>query len=165
MADAETGGAAEGAEAGPKTPPLALSAQYVKDLSFENPEAPQSLADLNPPPQIRVDVDVEARELGGRFYEALVHVRATAERDEKTFFVAEVSYGGLCTVAEEVPSQHVRPLVMIEGPRLLFPFARAVLADAVRDGGFPPLLINPIDFAALYQQMQAKPTEGTAGSA
>ena len=95
--------------------------------------------------------------MGGRYFEALIHVRATAEREEKTFFVAEVSYGGVCAVAEGVPDEHIQPLVMIEGPRLLFPFARAVIADAVRDGGFPPLLINPIDFAALFQQMQSEP--------
>ncbi|MGZ0186963.1 MAG: protein-export chaperone SecB [Alphaproteobacteria bacterium] len=140
-----------------QTPPLTLTAQYVKDLSFENPGAPQSLGDLNPPPAIKVDVDVEAKPLGGRYFEALIHVRATAEREDKTFFVAEVSYGGVCAVAEGVPDEHIQPLVMIEGPRLLFPFARAVIADAVRDGGFPPLLINPIDFAALFQQMQSEP--------
>lgn len=172
MAEAEAGGdaaggaegGAEGADAGAKAPPLSLTAQYVKDLSFENPGAPQNLGDLNPPPAIRVDVDVEAKELGGGYYEAAVHIRATAERDEKTFFVVEVSYGGLCTVAEDVPSQHIQPLVMIEGPRLLFPFARAVIADAVRDGGFPPLLINPIDFTALYQQMHANATKENAAT-
>ena len=154
MADQDAG-AAQGDAAEGQTPPLTLTAQYVKDLSFENPDAPQSLGDVNPPPAIRVDVDVEAKPLGGRYFEAMIHVRATAERGEKTFFVAEVSYGGVCAVAEGVPDQHIQPLVMIEGPRLLFPFARAVIADAVRDGGFPPLLINPIDFAALYQQMRA----------
>ena len=140
-------------DAGGLIPPITLTAQYVKDLSFENPDAPQSLGDLNPPPAIKVDVDVEAQPLGGRYFEAMLHVRATAERDEKTFFVAEVSYGGVCAVAEEVDDEHIRPLVMIEGPRMLFPFARAVIADAVRDGGFPPLLINPIDFTMLYRQM------------
>lgn len=172
MADRDAGqpaaAAASGTEA--QTPPLTLTAQYVKDLSFENPDAPQSLGDLNPPPAIKVDVDVEAKSLGKRYFEAMIHVRATAERDDKTFFVVEVSYGGVCAVAENVPDEHVQPLVMIEGPRLLFPFARAVIADAVRDGGFPPLLINPIDFAALYQQMQAnaataKTAAGNGGDA
>ena len=155
MADQDAGQPAAAGAAQEQTPPLTLTAQYVKDLSFENPDAPQSLGDLNPPPGIKVDVDVEAKALGGRYFEAMVHVRATAERDDKTFFVVEVSYGGVCSVAEAVPETHVRPLVLIEGPRLLFPFARAVIADAVRDGGFPPLLINPIDFAALFMQMQA----------
>ncbi len=158
MADQDAGQAATGGANEPQTPPLTLTAQYVKDLSFENPGAPQSLGDLNPPPSIKVDVDVEARPLGGRYFEALIHVRASAQREEKTFFVAEVSYGGVCAVAENVPEAHIQPMVMIEGPRLLFPFARSVIADAVRDGGFPPLLINPIDFAALYQQMQASNT-------
>lgn len=154
---AEENGAAEMVE---QVPPLTLTAQYVKDLSFENPDAPQALGDLTPPPAIKVDVDVEAKPLGGQYYEAVLHVRATAERDDKTFFVVEVSYGGVCAVAENVPQEHIQPLVMIEGPRLIFPFARAVVSDAVRDGGFPPLLINPIDFAALFQQMQtAAPAE------
>lgn len=163
MAENETGQPAADAE--PQTPPLTLTAQYVKDLSFENPDAPRSLGELNPPPSIQVDVDVEAKELGAQFYEAMIHVRATATRDDKTFFVVEVSYGGVCAVGDGVPKEHVRPLVMIEGPRLLFPFARAILSDAVRDGGFPPLLINPIDFTALYRQMHenaasaAKPAE------
>jgi preprotein translocase subunit SecB len=141
--------------------PITLTVQYLKDLSFENPNAPQSLANLNPPPSIAVDVDVEVRELGGRYFEAVVHIRATASRDEDTFFVVEVSYGGVCAIAEGVAEEHVRPLVMIEGPRLLFPFARAILADAVRDGGFPPLLINPIDFNDLYQNMQQKGTDAS----
>lgn len=162
MADEQAGQAAATQQAEGQNPPLTLTAQYVKDLSFENPDAPQSLGDLNPPPSIKVDVDVEAKALGGRYYEATVHVRATAERGEKTFFVAEASYGGVCAVAEGVPDEHIQPLVMIEGPRLLFPFARAVIADAVRDGGFPPLLINPIDFAALYQQMQSANAEASA---
>jgi len=163
-AGADTTGAPGGAQAA-KAPPLALTAQYVKDLSFENPGAPQNLADLNPPPTIKVDVDVEARQLSGQFYEAVIHIRAEASRDDKTFFVVEVSYGGLCTVADDVPQQHIQPLVMIEGPRLLFPFARAVISDAVRDGGLPPLLINPIDFTALYQQMQANAKAATEGEA
>ena len=142
-----------------ETAPLTLTVQYLKDLSFENPNAPQSLTNLNPPPAISVDVDVEVRELGGQYFEAMVHVRATASRDEDVFFVAEVSYGGVCTVAEGVAKEHVRPLVMIEGPRMLFPFARSILADAVRDGGFPPLLINPIDFSDLYQKMQSSSSD------
>ncbi len=158
MADENAGQPAAGSrtQAQPQTPPLTLTAQYVKDLSFENPDAPKSLGDLNPPPAIRVDVDVEAKPLGGRYFEAMIHVRATAEREEKTFFVVEISYGGVCAVAEGVPDEHIQPLVMIEGPRLLFPFARAIISDAVRDGGFPPLLINPIDFAALFQQLKSK---------
>lgn len=159
MAENDAAAPAAGGEKASETqaPPITLTAQYVKDLSFENPDAPRSLGDLNPPPGIRVDVDVEAKELGNRYYEAVIHVRASAERDEKTFFVVEVSYGGVCAVAEHVPDNTVQPLVMIEGPRLLFPFARAVISDAVRDGGFPPLLINPIDFTALYRQLRTRP--------
>jgi len=159
MADEGAAPAAENGDETAKAPPITLTAQYVKDLSFENPDAPQSLGDLTPPPAINVDIDVEARQLGNQYYEAMIHVRAAAERDGKTFFVVEVSYGGVCNVSESVPETHVRPLVMIEGPRLLFPFVRAVISDAVRDGGFPPLLINPIDFTALFRQMQAKAAE------
>lgn len=132
-------------------PALSISVQYVKDLSFENPRAPQSFGELNPPPEINVDINVEAHGLQPRVFEVVLNIRARAARGEAVFFVVELAYAGICIVGN-VPQQHVQPIVTIEGPRLLFPFARAIIAEAVRNGGFPPLLINPIDFARLYQQ-------------
>ena len=131
--------------------PLSITLQYVKDLSFENPRAPHSFGNLTPPPEISVEINVEAHGIQKSVYELVLNIRARAARGEDVFFVVELAYAGICVVGN-VPQQHVQPLVTIEGPRLLFPFARAIIADAVRDGGFPPLLINPIDFARLYQQ-------------
>jgi preprotein translocase subunit SecB len=157
MADSDASGATQGGAQQASAqqafvPPLALNVQYVKDLSFENPGAPNSLVDLSPPPNINVDVNVETSHLQDRAFEVLLHLRASASRGETTFFVVELSYGGVCTVGAGVPDEHISPLVAIEGPRMLFPFARAVVADCVRDGGFPPLLINPIDFSQMYRQ-------------
>ena len=155
MADSINGasGAADPAQqaGGQQLPPLSITLQYVKDLSFENPRAPHSFGNLSPSPEIGVDINVEATRLQDNVFEVVLNIRARAARGEEVFFIVELAYGGVCVVGN-VPQQHVQPLVTIEGPRLLFPFARAILADAVRDGGFPPLLINPIDFARLYQQ-------------
>ena len=154
MADEnQTNGSADGAtqQQAQPVPPLSITLQYVKDLSFENPRAPQSFGELNPPPEIAVEINVEALGLQQNLFEVILHIRARAARSEDVFFVVELAYAGICVVGN-VPQQHVRPLVTIEGPRLLFPFARAIIADCIRDGGFPPLMINPIDFARLYQQ-------------
>jgi len=157
MAD-ENGEAGQGAQAqgaaagqGADAPPLAVTVQYIKDLSFENPRAPQSFGELTQAPEINVDIDVEARQLQQNVFEVTLQINAKAEREGNLFFVVELAYGAVCVVGN-VPPQHIQPLVMIEGPRLMFPFARSILADAVRDGGYPPLLINPIDFARLYQR-------------
>ncbi len=131
-------------------PSLAVSVQYVKDLSFENPGAPHTFGDLNPAPEIGVEMNVESNALQAGVYEVTLNVRARATRGDKTFFIVELAYAGIFLV-QNVPEQHVGPLVGIECPRLLFPFARAIISNAVRDGGFPPLLINPVDFARLYQ--------------
>lgn len=156
-----TRGGAAGGQGAADAPPLAITVQYVKDLSFENPRAPQSLGELGQPPEINVDIDVGARQLQQSAFEVTLQVSARAEREDKTFFVVELTYGAVCVVGN-VPQQHVQPLVMIEGPRLMFPFARGIIADAVRDGGFPPLLINPIDFARLYQQKAERAGQGSS---
>lgn len=167
MADANgeagQGAAPEGAAGGQgaEAPPLAVTVQYIKDLSFENPRAPQSFGELTQPPEINVDIDVEARQLQQNAFEVTLHISAKAQREGNTFFVVELVYGGVCVVGN-VPPQHIQPLVMIEGPRLMFPFARSILADAVRDGGYPPLLINPIDFARLYQRKAEQSRESSS---
>jgi len=162
MAESDTNGrdqddaapAAQPATTAPAGPPLTITVQYLKDLSFENPGSPHSLANLNPAPNIDIDLNVEAHKLQDRTYEVVLKIRAEAKRDGQVFFLAEVQYAGVCVVGD-VPEQHVQPLVTIEGPRLLFPFARQILADITQQGGFWPLLINPIDFARLYLENQA----------
>lgn len=139
--------------------PLAIQVQYVKDFSFENPNSPQSLSDMGNNPNITVDMNVDAKQMGERQYEVILRMSAKAEREKRTIFEVELIYGGICQIGGQVPEDQVSPLVMIEGPRMLFPFARGIIANATRDGGFPPLLLNPVNFVALYQQMAAKQKE------
>ncbi len=136
-------------------PSMSVVAQYVKDLSFENPKAPDSLRAREASPQIAIGVNVNSRQRSQTEYEIDLHLEAKAAIGEEVVFNVELTYGGLVTV-QNVPSQHLHPFVNIEGPRLLFPFARQVIADAVIRGGFPPLLIDPIDFVQLYQQYLAR---------
>ena len=142
-------------EAG-KPPPLTVGAQYVKDLSFENPRAPASLIQVNQEKlNIGVAVNVVVQNLKDNVHEVVLALRGEAKQGEEALFLAEVHYAGLFTVGD-VPKEYVAPLLYIEAPRMLFPFARAIIADNVRDGGFPPLMMQPIDFVALYQQRVAQ---------
>lgn len=139
-----------------QAPAIGINVQYIKDLSFENPRAPQSFREMDPPPTINVEVNISVDALQPpEIFEVILHLKAQAVRDDLTFFIVELAYGCVCTITG-VPTEHLRPVLTIEIPRLLFPFARNVMADATRDGGFPPLMINPIDFAGLYQQKVAE---------
>lgn len=138
-------------ETAPGTAPITVNAQYIKDFSFENPNAPQSLIPGEKAPDVDVNLNVEARKIQDSTYEVTLIVNATAKSGERTNFVVELSYAGILTLSN-IPDEHIQPVLMIEGPRMLFPFARELVANATRNGGFPPLLINPIDFAAMYQQ-------------
>jgi preprotein translocase subunit SecB len=138
------------------TPPqLFLNAQYIKDLSFENPRAPQSLVQPQAQPEVSLDVDVKARNLGPDLYEVLLTISGEAKSEGTAVFIIELTYAGVVTVKNANP-QMLSVLLLIETPRLLFPFARSIVATATRDGGFPPLLVNPIDFAELLRRQQAK---------
>ena len=152
-------GAQEGA-----VPSLVVNAQYVKDLSFENPRAPASLMTTKENPKIDVNVSVNARNLHERTFEVVLTIRADAKTGEEPAFVSELVYAGVFTVAN-VPEEALRPTLLIECPRLLFPFARRIIADVTRDGGFPPLFINPIDFVSLYRNQYALQDESPAGQA
>jgi len=143
-------------------PPLIVRAQYVKDLSFENPRAPLSLQSLKSQPAIQIAVSVGAAKIGEQDYEVVLTINAEAKEGEETAFVAELVYAGVFSVGAVAP-EHVRPLLLIEGPRLLFPFARNVLADATREGGFPPLMLQPIDFVELYRR-ELNQQSGQAGA-
>ena len=144
--------------------PLNIQAQYVKDLSFENPGAPQALAGQNQAPQIAINLDLDGKQMGERQFEVLLKINAKATIDEKPVFEVELAYGGICQIAEQVPAEQVTAVAMIEGARQLFPFARSVLANATRDGGYPPLLMNPVNFIAFYQQMVAKQQAAQQGA-
>ena len=141
-----------------QAPSLLVNAQYLKDMSFENPRAPHALTNMAEPPAVQVNVDVQADRLGETAYEVALTINAEATRDDETVFVVEVVFAGVFTVTHAGPDI-LGPILLIEAPRLLFPFARAVVAGATRDGGFPPLLVNPIDFADLYRRRQAQQAE------
>lgn len=133
---------------------LILNAQYIKDLSFENPRAPQSLIQQTTQPSVDINVDVKAQNLGPDVFEVVLTINATARSQEEPVFLVELAYGTVVTV-KNTPQEMLAPLILVETPRIVFPFARAIIASATRDGGFPPLMINPIDFAELLRRQQA----------
>jgi len=131
--------------------PLTIHGQYIKDLSFENPRAPQSLIEQKQP-QLTLNVNVSTRQFDPKTFEVTLTIEASAQTQEKEpLFVLELIYGGTVSLGE-VPQEAFGPLLLIEVPRLLFPFARAIVANATREAGFPPLNIAPVDFVALYRQ-------------
>ena len=142
-------------------PQLNVLVQYIKDFSFENPNAPRSLGPQEKSPNISIQVNVNARQLAETDFEVNLVLEGSAGEDATTLFKFELDYAGVFRI-RNVPSADMHPIVMIECPRLLFPFARQIIADAVRNGGFPPLFIDPIDFQALFRQrvaeLQAKPS-------
>ena len=141
---------------------LVIHTQYIKDFSFENPGAPQVLMESGDQPEIEINVNVTATPLNEeRLFEVVLSIRASASRDEKDIFIAELSYAAILSIAESVAENALHPIVMIEGPRMIFPFARAILSETTQAGGFMPLNIQPIDFIRVYQQgIQAQ--QGTA---
>jgi preprotein translocase subunit SecB len=150
-------------QAGAQTMPLVVNIQYVKDMSFEVPGAPQVFTQLRSQPNVNINLDVQARRLedGQNAYEVVLMVRAEATllpsqpgapaaAGQTTLFVAELAYAGVFTL-NNLPENTIEPVLLVECPRILFPFARNILADVTRDGGFPPVLLQPIDFVALWQ--------------
>ncbi|MEO1398163.1 MAG: protein-export chaperone SecB [Pseudomonadota bacterium] len=149
--EATTG--AEGANGA--APALNVLAQYIKDLSFENPNAPQSLRQREQAPEINININVNANPLSETDFEVELKLNADAGEGEGTMFNIELIYAGVFRLTN-IPQDAVPPTILIECPRLLFPFARQIIADATRSGGFPPLMIDPIDFTALFQQRVAE---------
>lgn len=136
-----------------KAPGLGILGQYVKDLSFENPHAPQSLMqqpDL--PPAVDVQINVNAKPMSDTDFEVelKVEVRAEEKKAKRVLFNLEVLYAGVFRITN-VPKDSMQPLVLIECPRLLFPFVRRIVADTISEGGFPPIMLQPVDFAALFR--------------
>ncbi len=151
----------------PNNPPtLQVVAQYLKDLSFENPRAPESFQG-DQAPKIDVNVDVQARSLNNDQYEVELSVAARAKRDDQPIFVVEASYAGVFSITG-MPREQLEMVMLVECPRLLFPFMRQIIADATRNGNFPPLMLEPIDFLGIYmanaerarqQQGASEPTD------
>jgi preprotein translocase subunit SecB len=154
-------------------PPLLVNAQYVKDLSFEVPNAPEVFSSLRAQPNVNINLDVQARRLqeGQDVFEVTLQIKAEAVDnasgaangggEPKPVFIAELAYCGVFTL-NGVPENTVEPLLLVECPRLLFPYARNILADVTRDGGFPPVLLQPIDFVALWQSRRGAQQAATA---
>jgi len=144
---------------------IAVGAQYVKDLSFESPNAPQVFAPTQSQPEINLGVNVHTRNLAERNFEVLLALRLEAKLDGKLAFIAELAYGGVFALPP-MPEDQMRVMLLVECPRILFPFARQVLMSAVRDGGFPHIMVAPIDFGALYlankDKIGSMPTAGAA---
>ena len=136
-------------------PSLNALAQYAKDFSFENPNAPRSLQAQEGSPQINLQVNVTAKQLAETDFEVDLTLEGDAKVKSDVLFAFELTYSGVFRV-QNIPQEQLHPILMIECPRLLFPFARQIVAEAVRNGGFPPLYIDPIDFVALYRQRVAE---------
>ncbi len=160
MVDQNSNGAAE---PGATAPRFSVLAQYIKDFSFENPNAPRALAPQQGP-NIGLQVNVNARQIGPTDYEVSLMLEGGAGEGPSALFKFELNYAGVFRV-ENVPPEQVQPLVMIEGPRLLFPFARQIVAEAVRGGGFPALYVDPIDFHGLYMKRAAAAPAAPAAQA
>ena len=143
-------------------PQLVIHTQYIKDFSFENPNSPKVLIENDSQPEIEINVNVTANpQPQDRLFEVVLHIRASAKRKETNMFIAELSYAAIIQVGESVDEKALHPIVMIEGPRLIFPFARTILAQMTQAGGFMPLNIQPIDFVRVYQNGM----EAAAGNA
>ena len=136
-------------------PQIGVLAQYVKDFSFENPNAPRSMAPGGQQqPAININVGVDAAPLSQTDVEVSIRLEGKAEAQGMLLFGFELQYCGVFRILN-VPAESLQPMIMIECPRLIFPFAREIVATATRNGGFPPLLLEPIDFANLYRQRLA----------
>lgn len=145
-------------------PPLTVNGQYIKDLSFEVPGAPGIFGEMQGQnPDIPIHVDINANVLQDNVYEVVLSLKIEGKLPTKPVFILELAYAGVFTI--NVPEEHVQPVLLIECPRLLFPFARTIVADMTRDGGFPPLMIQPLDFVALYRARMEQMNEQPAGHA
>ena len=169
QADAKDNGQASPAQASSGQPgaqrnrQVVIHAQYIKDLSFENPNAVAALTSQGKQPAVEIGVQVNGDKINDNQFEVRLHLTANAKTDEHQLFLVDLTYAGIVSVTDAAPEE-LNPLVMIEGPRQLFPFARAIISNMTRDGGFMPLNLQPVDFVAVYrhsleQQRQAAQAE------
>ncbi|MEQ8667267.1 MAG: protein-export chaperone SecB [Rhodospirillales bacterium] len=149
----EPGTESQGAAESSNAAPFQLLAQYIKDLSFEAPNTPQIFAAIQAKqPAINVNVDIRATKLQEETYEVVLQINAECKAEEKTAFLLEIEYAGV--VHSALADDALKAVLLIEIPRLMFPFARNIVSDISRDGGFPPLMLSPMDFVAMYQRGQ-----------
>ena len=145
-----------------QAPAIAINNQYIKDLSLEIPFAPAIFKELNKAPKVNLEVDINANHLEEIYYNVDLNIRINGDFEDKKLFVLELTYAAVVSI--NVPKEHIEPVLLIEIPRLLFPFARNIVTQCLTEGGLPPFMINPIDFAALYAQKKLKESkaEGAA---
>ena len=157
MDDQDTAGTTDAtlANGADNLPAIGMISQYVKDLSFESPGAPASLRGREQAPGININVNVSANPLSEKEFDVNLTLNAKASFEKDVLFNVELVYGGVFRI-DGFPQEHMLPILFIECPRLLFPFARQIIADATRNGGFPPLMLDPIDFAQMFQQRMAE---------
>lgn len=139
---------------GDNQPQVGVLSQYVKDLSFENPSAP-AVYQWQGQPQINVEFNIGSSQVADEVYEIALKIDVTAQAEQGVAFKIDLLYAGLFAL-RNIPEEQLQPFLLAEAPRILFPFARRVIAETVQDGGFPPLLLDPIDFASLYMQRAAQ---------
>lgn len=137
----------------PDKPAIFLRGQYIKDLSFENPRAPASIFSLREAPQMEVSINLAASKLDERVFELSIHISTRATSEKTTVFLCDVVYAGVLEM-QNIPDNAIESTLFIQGAQLLYPFARRVIADLTRDGGFPPLQLDPVDFAGMYANRQ-----------
>lgn len=159
----KAGAAPQPAGEAQELPPISIAAQYTKDLSFEAPGTPGVFEKMqNCQPAITVNIDVSVQSLQEKTYEVQIRAKADCKADDTVAFILELTYAGLFII--NVPDEHLQPVLLVECPRLLFPFARNILADTTRDGGFPPLMLGPVDFMAMFQQQLQKQQAQAGGN-
>ncbi|MBT3767367.1 MAG: protein-export chaperone SecB [Rhodospirillaceae bacterium] len=156
MADESQNNGANGPEA--DAPPLTIATQYIKDYSFEAPSSPGIFNQANETePNLEISCDIEANPLEAGVFEVVLVLRTNCKIGEQIAFVQELEYAGVFIL--NVPQEHLQPVLLVECPRLLFPFARNIICDGARDGGFPPIMLNYMDFAGMYEEQVANQTE------
>jgi len=165
MSDTETGAAGplENGAGDLTGPGIRVLAQFTRDLSFENPRAPESLRAVGDAPQIDIGVELNARGRGDGLFEVDLKLNVDAKRAGEPAFNIELVYGGLFQV-QGITEADLEPVLMIEAPRFLFPFARRIIADLTTDGGFPPFMMEPIDFVGIYQARRDQAAAAAAGN-
>ena len=162
--NAMANGAADPAAMGDAAPQVSVLAQYVKDLSVENPNAP-AVFQWTEQAALDVQFNIQVENVADDVHEVTLKIDVTAKSEKGTHFVLDLAYAGLFGI-RGLPDEAMGPMLLVEAPRLIFPFARQVIADSVSAGGFPPLLLDPIDFGAAYMaQMQAAQAQGEGAAA
>lgn len=152
----EKNGAPNGNGAEQSAPPsIEVVGQYLKDVSFESPKAPKSLKAPGENPNLQVDIHVHVNKLDENVYESAIQIKAHATNDDGTIYMLEAVYAGAFAI-QNIPADALEPILLINCPTILYPFLRRIISDLTQEGGFPPLLLDPIDFANLYQQRKAE---------